>query len=656
MKTGFSSVLYLPDSLITPIDEQCLVLGYAYELAYEEYLKSSFKNKLFRFIHYSKPKKISIVAKLAYELRVLPFKNNEIFIYDSSSSLLPEKTVFLSLDPISLQKAADNIVVKASTIVDQTEFVQSLNKFYSEVQSFKTDAHKTLFLQNSKPLAIETLNYLPGLENLLSHPPIVRIGKESLNDPENLIQKFGVFLGNSNNFIASLENSKNRVTECCKQMIVAIEKRYPIIERTFKADIDFGWKIQTIDFNGENVLSPVKDLIAKMNLEVKPEIDKMEREAANQVAQLEQDSKIEGKEIERRFANEKHNLEARIALELDTLESSKNSYEKQINNLQSEYEEVSEAYERAQEQYDSIITSESVDEPIGLTSSIAQLRRDRDNLTDKIKDTKNALRTIKSNISDTEGLLENNLARIEESLKLKLHDNAEKLRINIAGVKEALMKEITEKSAHIAMVEQQKSLLCEIIKSSTEQESKNLETSEAISLPNYWDDNTLVDRKKEIIEKLQNNSLQGLDGALDTINQTKNFFNTHLMRSKTAPSFAIEVVFPFWYIEIQSGDESNSRFETYTISPSDVSLSQLDEKSQMLLGTHFIPRLPSVASMLDSLRNQPTMRSQALANNTIDKLNIAEIFPSNHWIVRRGFIQRDFYELIMKDYKKGHRN
>ncbi len=136
MKIGYPSVFYLSGKPFTLQEETPLILAHAYRLAYQEYLDDSLKKKFARFFHATKPKRVSVVARVTYKLKVVPFGAYEVFVSDTCS-MCTEKVEIVSLDPARLSDSSKNLQISASTNEEQSEFIGRLRATSAVTASFR---------------------------------------------------------------------------------------------------------------------------------------------------------------------------------------------------------------------------------------------------------------------------------------------------------------------------------------------------------------------------------------------------------------------------------------------------------------------------------------------------------------------------------------
>jgi hypothetical protein len=652
LKAGFSSVFYISEKPVTPHEERSLILAHAYRLAYEDYFNHSISKRLSRFLRLAKPKRVSVIAKLAYQLRVVPFSTNEVFISDTFSSCA-EKIEIISFDPKSLSESSDRLQVVAKTNSGQTAFIRQLKSVSLAVDSFGKNAFGSPFVNASDVLVKEIVRCLPSLETPVESAPTVVPEHEEADHPENLSTKLSIFLENSKGYITSLEHASNRVSECCQQMIAGIQQRYPISQRQLRTSVDFGWEVPAVGSGKwDGIIKPVDELIAGLRLEAQPDIDKIDRETRLEIGKLEQEGKLRAKEIERNYDIERDNKKRDMNLSLKRFRSEEKSLESQVALLKSEHDEAVTSCQKVQQDYDESLASGSLGASEGLLENLERLRRNEDDLREKLRNAEETLRTVRSQFNDTKKHYEGGLEKLEQGRNLKLKDNAEKLKIAIEARQEARNRSINDKLSHVAAISQERSLLENLVKTSMSNVAENFQTSEPIELQNLWQDETLIDLKTGAVENLQRYILKSIEDALKSIDQTKRLLKDHLVTTETTSTVTTEILIPFWYIEIETGSTDHHLMETHVVSPSEVVAHKLEEKTKTILGIAFIPRLPAVASVLDSVKGYSNVKTQGRLNNQIRALNPAEFLPTDHWIVTNQYIAEKFYQTLQKDFFK----
>lgn len=652
MKAGFSTVFYISGKPVAPHEERSLILVHAYRLAYEDYFNDSISKRLSRFLRLAKPKRVSVIAKLAYQLRIVPFSKNEVFISDTFSSCA-EKIEIISFNPKPLSDSSDCLQVVTKTNSGQTAFIRQLKSVSLAVDSFGKNAFRSPFINASDVLAKEIVRCLPVLETPAESTPTVAPQHEEANHPEKLSTTLFIFLENSKGYITSLEYAGNRVSECCQQMVAGIEQRYPISQQQFRTDVDFGWEVPTVSSGKwDSIIKPVDELIVGLRLEAQPDIDKIDRESKLELGKLEQDAKLRAKEIERNYEIERDNKKREMDLLLKRFRSEEKSLESQVALLESEHKEAVTSCQKAQQDYNESLASGSFGTSEGLLENLGRLRRNEDDLREKLRDTEETLRTVRSQFNDTKKRCEGSLERLDLSRDLKLEDNAEKLKITIEARQEVRNRSINDKLAHVTAINQERSLLEDLVKTGMSNVAENFQTTEPIELQNLWRDETLIDLKTGAIENLQRCILKGIEDALKSIDQTKRFLKDHLLTIDTTSTVATEILIPFWYIEIEAGSTDHHLVETHVVSPSEVVAHKLEEKTKTILGITFIPRLPAVASVLDSAKGYSNVTSQGRLNNQIRALDPAEFLPADHWMVANQHIAEKFYQTLQNDFKK----
>ncbi|MCJ7424604.1 hypothetical protein MUP01_10110 [Candidatus Bathyarchaeota archaeon] len=652
MKAGFSTVFYISEKPVAPHEERSLILAHVYRLAYEDYFNDSIGKRLSRFLRLAKPKRVSVIAKLAYQLRIVPFGTNEVFISDTFSSCA-EKIEIISFDPKPLNESSDGLQVVAKTNSDQTAFIRQLKSVSLAVDSFGKNAFGSPFVNASDVLVKEIVRCLPSLETPVESAPTVAPEHEEANRPEKLSTTLSIFLENSKGYITSLEHASNRVSECCQQMIAGIQQRYSISQQQLRTDVHFGWEVPTVSSDKwDSIIKPVDELIAGLRLEAQPDIDKIERESKLEIGKLEQEAKLSAKEIERNYDIERDNKKRETDLLLKRFRSEEKSLESHVALLESEHDEAVASCQKAQQDYDKSLASGSLGTSKELLENLERLRRNEDDLREKLRDAEETLRTVRSQFNDTKKRCEGSLEKLEQSRDLKLNGNEEKLKIAIEARQEARNRSINDKLAHAAAISQERSLLENLVKTSMSNVAENFQTTEPVELQNLWRNETLLDLKTGAIENLQRCILKGIEDALKSIDQTKRFLKDHLVTIDTTSTVTTEILIPFWYIEIKAGSTDHHLVETRVVSPSDVVAHKLEEKTKTILGITFIPRLPAVASVLDSVKGYSNVRSQGRLNNQIRALDPAEFLPADHWIVANQHIAERFYQTLRNDFKK----
>ena len=652
MKAGFSTVFYISEKPVTPHEERSLILAHAYKLAYEDYFNHSVGKRLSRFLRLAKPRRVSVIAKLAYPLRIVPFNANEVLISDTFSSCV-EKMEIISFDPKLLNETSDSLQAVAKANSDQTAFIRQLDSIGLAVDNFGKKASGSPFVNASDMLVKEIVKCLPVLEPADQSATAVVPEHEEANHPEKLSTNLSILLENSKGYIMSLEHASNRVTECCQQMIAGMQQRYPFSQRKLKTDVDFGWEVPTISSGKrDSILKPVDELIAGLRVEAQPDIDKIDRESKLEIGKLEQEARLKAKEIERNFDVERDNKKGEMDLLLKRFRSEEKSLESQVALLELEHAESVTSCQKAQQDYDESLTLSSFGASEELLENLGRLRRSEVDLRERLTDAEETLRTVRSQVNDTKKRCESSLEKLEQSRDLRLKDNAEKLKIAIEARQEACNRSINDRLAHVAAISQERSLLENLVKTSMSSVGESFQTIERVELHDLWRDETLMDLKTGAVENLQRRILKGIEDALKSIDQTKLFLKNHLVTITTASTVTIELLIPFWYIEIESGSTDHHRIETYVVSPSEVVAHKLEEGTKAILSITFIPRLPAVASILDSVKGYSNVKSQGGLNNQITALDLMEFLPPNHWIVTNEHISEKFYQKLQNDFKK----
>jgi len=630
-------------------EEKSLIVAHAYRLAYEDYFNASVGKRISRFLHISKPKRVSVIARIAYELKIVPFSVSEVFISDTCSPCT-EKFEVISFNSKSLNDCSNSLQVAVKTNYEQSTFIRQLKAIDFIIDNFRRNIYRSPFLHASSALVREVMSYLQSLEASTEATPIIESQYEEANYPEKLSTAFSVFLQDCEGYVSCLEHAKNRVIDCCQQMLVGIKQRYPISQHQLRTDIDFGWKVPSISSDKlKNMLGPIEELVAGLQLEIKPDIDKIEIESKLEIGRLEQNAKLEAQEIERNFETEKDHIKGDMELSLKRLGSAESSLKRQLELLESEYKEATTSY---QEAYDESISSDSLRTLENSYENIEYLRQRRDDLEVKMREAEQALRTVRSEFRDTKKHYEDRIEKLQQSRELTLENHAEKYKITISAVQEARKRRIDDKLAHVTAINQERVMLEELIKTNMSNGTETFETTESVELQNLWRNETIIDLKIGAIESLQRRILTRIGDALKSIEETKQFLRGHLIRAALTSSMTLEMLIPFWYIEIESGPIDHPLIEAHIVSPSEVVLHGAEERTRTILGITFIPRLPSVASTLDSVKGDQSVQLCAHSNNQIRKLNPAEFLSTDHWIVREQYVVKKFYKELRADFKK----
>lgn len=652
MKIGFTSVLYLSEEPVTPQEERPLILAHAYKLAYQDFLSSSISKRISRFLHLTKPKRISVIARLAYELSIIPFSETEVLISDSCSSCTDIFQI-LSFDFKSLNDSVDDLRVKFKTIHEQSNFIEQLKTINLITNAFRKDTYHSPFLPGSHALVLELQQYIQTLGTPKKATPSIEPAHKAAKHPEKLSVALSLFLKNCDNYVPSLEYVRNRVNECCRQMIDSIMKRYPIQQHQLNTKLDFGWKIPDINFNKrQEVLSPVEDLILGLELEIQPEIDEIEKEKKREIERLEQNAKLDIKEIEQNFKIEREQLESNTKLLLKRYKSEENSYESQLDLLRTEYYETINYLQDATDEYDESVSVDSFLTAERLLEKIGRLRRNRDGLGQKIRSVEQTLSSVRSDDKNTERRYEESLEILQRKKKLKIKKHKESLNLTLSALNETCKRKINDKIAHITTIKQEKNTLKEFFNEIPLELTEHIETSEQVGLKNLWHDETFLKIKTGAIDNLERHISTDIGDALNDVEQIRIFLQDHLVKANTASSVPIKLLVPFWYIEIVSGSIDNPVNEVHIVSPSEIIIQTPEENEKSILYITYLSTLPSVTSTLDSIKEDPNVQLCAHSNNQYEQLNPEEIFPTDHWIISKQLISKKFYDLLCADFKK----
>jgi hypothetical protein len=651
MRIGFPSVFYSADKPHAMNDEKSLVLAQAYRLAYEDYLRDSVGKWFSRIVHLAKPKRISVVARLGYELKIVPFTANEFFISDTCSPC-PEKFEIMSINSKALFEASNMSAVSTKTNIEQTMFIKQLRTISLILSDSKKNLYPSPFLHNSNTLIKEIINCLYKLEAPPEVPPIIEPEAEVASHPERLSNHLFLFLQKNRADIANLESAKSIIISRCQEMIDGITSRYPITQQEYTSTEDFGWQIPKNDFtNPASITNSVESLIEGLKNEAKPEIDKIDKDSRVEIDRLEQTAKLKAKEIEHQYRTQIEYVKGEMDLVLRRLNASAEFLEQQIKLFSTEHKEAAAAYRKAQEKYNESIALDTYGTAETLLENTNRLKRKRNELKEKLDNNREELSAVRSQVTDEKTRYNKSIANIEENLNAKLKENDDKMQIAVDAVQEARKKGIDEKLVHATAIMREKKLLEEVINESIANKEENLEEKIVTSVPQFWHNETLIDLKVSSIENLRQKIIEMTDDALSSIEQTEKFLEEHLIRT-SAVSVLTEMLIPFWYIELESGSTENPTTEAHIISPSEVISNRLEQKAKTICSLTFIPKLTATAAILNSVKEYPKLKTLARLNNQISELTVTDFLHDKHWIIQNRYISDKLHQELLKEAKK----
>lgn len=651
MKIGYESVFYLSGKPVSLQDEMSVVLAHAYRLAYEEYLRDSFWKKVSRFVHATKPKRITTISRIVYKLRVVPFAANEVLVSDSCSNF-SEKIEIISLNATSLLDSSGNLHISASTNQEQSEFIRRLRAVQAVSGEFRKREASSPFLSGSGALARVATAGLQTLQPLDDNSPVIKSEQEIAEHPEGIRDQLSVFVGQRQDYIVGLNQSKERIAECSRLMISAIEHRYPIKHHSLRAAAEFGWRTpDTKPENWSKLLHPADGLIEGLQLEVKPDVDKIERDSRIEKERVEQTASLESRRIEQNFSVELSNLRRDKELSLKRRKAERDSLESQVDTLESEVRKAKATYEEAQDDYEEATQADTVQASAKLEDRVERLQRVMESLEEKLDDAGQALETVEKEITSIEEEYERSIQRVQHNKSLALSEHDAKLETMMDALKEKRRRSIEDKMANVVLIQQEKGVLEEVANKSLAYGEENLEERSSFEGENLWDDKVLIQQKIEAIEALETSIRNRIDDALKSITGTSDFLHDHVIRiNDSTPSATVEILIPLWYVEIMSESNGQRLVEVNVISPSELVLEKADSKS--ILGISFRALQPAIASAAESIRSYRNVQECGRSNNQVGGLDPGRLLPQSHWIVQRGIIAKKFYESIQKDFRK----
>ncbi len=480
MKIGYPSVFYLSGKPVTLQEETSLILVHAYRLAYQDYFRDSIGQKFSRFFHVAKPKRVSVVSRVIYKLKAVPFGTKEVLVSDSCSSCT-EKVEIVSLNPTHLSDSSKNLRISANTNDEQSEFIRQLKATSIITASFQKRSSSSPFLIGSSALMKDAISCLHNLGEQDENSPAIKSEHEAADNPEKLRDALSVFLESREGFVIGLNQSRQRIAESSQLMTTAIQRRYPIKQNELKSVAEFGWKVPGAKPDGwEKLLHPADGLIEGLQLEVKPEIDNIERESRIEKERVEQAASLERRRIDQTYKVELSNIRRDKELSLKRLESQENSLESQVKLLKSQHKDAEDAYEEAQDDYEESTVSGSVQTSGKLREKVDRLERNERDLAQKLDDAEQALETVESEISDTTEDFDQTIKRVEHNQSLALDDNEAKLRTTIGAVEEKRRRSVNDKLTNVVLVQGERGVLEEIANRSLIYDKENLEASETV--------------------------------------------------------------------------------------------------------------------------------------------------------------------------------
>jgi len=78
----------------------------------------------------------------------------------------------------------------------------------------------------------------------------------------------------------------------------------------------------------------------------------------------------------------------------------------------------------------------------------------------------------------------------------------------------------------------------------------------------------------------------------------------------------------------------------------------MNEKEKNIFNITIIPRLPSLTSTLDSIKEYPNVQNIAQKNNILKKLDPKDFLSSDQWIVEETLVSIKMIDFINKEFNK----